>query len=564
MKCKSDLNWIRVENQKFIIDEAAVKLHGNISCDYVQILRISDFKTNSNITKSYSSKSPIMSDFFRADCSASDNTKYSNVHASIKPLQSVIDRSKNSKSPENGLGLNVYMMGFDSISRMTFMRKLPKTFDYITSKLNGIVLEGYNIVGDGTPQALIPILTGKTEVELPLTRKRYKEADYVNVYPFIWNDFRDAGYATLYGEDAPTVGTFTYRLKGFNAQPTDHYMRTFYLATESQPTKHPSWCWGSEPHHKVHFRYSEDFFDNYPKDVRKFAFLFHSVYSHEDINAVEVADDDVVGHLKHFESSGHLNNTVIIVMADHGHRFAKLRETQQGKLEERLPFFSFIFPPWFEKKYPLAMKNFRRNARRLTTPFDIYPTLKSVLNFNYPPKTGSLDNRSINLFDEIPLNRTCAHAAVDNHWCTCLSWETVSVDDDRVRLIAQSLVDKINLETERERSLCAILTLKKIEIALIYKPNKDLLNFKRSKDADGFVADLSGKTEYQDEYYQLNVRTTPGDALYEASITWNTKFKQPIINLNEVSHINKYGDLPHCVIDKDYFLAKWCVCFDKI
>jgi hypothetical protein len=35
------------------------------------------------------------------------------------------------------------------------------------------------------------------------------------------------------------------------------------------------------------------------------------------------------------------------------------------------------------------------------------------------------------------------------------------------------------------------------------------------------------------------------------------------VDLNIVSHINKFGDTPHCVIDRDYFLAKWCVCPDK-
>lgn len=64
-----------------------------------------------------------------------------------------------------------------------------------------------NIVGDGTPQAYIPFLTGKTEEELPLTRKRYAKAKFVDeVYPFIWNNFSDAGYATLYGEDAYAIG----------------------------------------------------------------------------------------------------------------------------------------------------------------------------------------------------------------------------------------------------------------------------------------------------------------------------------------------------------------------
>jgi hypothetical protein len=62
----------------------------------------------------------------------------------------------------DGLPLNVLIWGFDSISRNTFIRKLPKSYDLLVNGLGGgTVLKGYNIVGDGTPQALIPILTGK-------------------------------------------------------------------------------------------------------------------------------------------------------------------------------------------------------------------------------------------------------------------------------------------------------------------------------------------------------------------------------------------------------------------
>lgn len=52
---------------------------------------------------------------------------------------------------------NVIMFGFDSLSRNAWMRKLPKTYDYMTNQLNADVLQSYNIVGDGTPQALIPV-----------------------------------------------------------------------------------------------------------------------------------------------------------------------------------------------------------------------------------------------------------------------------------------------------------------------------------------------------------------------------------------------------------------------
>ena len=67
--------------------------------------------------------------------------------------------------PPSSLGYNVLMFGFDSVSRMSFIRQLPKSYEYML-KQGFIVLKGYNIVGDGTPQNLLPILTGKKETEL--------------------------------------------------------------------------------------------------------------------------------------------------------------------------------------------------------------------------------------------------------------------------------------------------------------------------------------------------------------------------------------------------------------
>lgn len=154
--------------------------------------------------------------------------------------------------PNTGLKLNVLMFGFDSLSRNTFIRKLPKTYRLITQQLNALILEGYNIVGDGTPQALIPILTGKIELELPETRRRMNhKANYVNVYPMIWNKYKEYGYITGFMEDVPHIGTFTYRLKGFNKQPTDHYMRTYYLAISPYLKTYKKFCVAGTPRHMV-------------------------------------------------------------------------------------------------------------------------------------------------------------------------------------------------------------------------------------------------------------------------------------------------------------------------
>lgn len=61
------------------------------------------------------------------------------------------------------------------------------------------------------------------------------------------------------------------------------------------------------------------FYDAYP-DVPKFAFGFHGELSHDDYNLVGYADSDIERFLKDLHTDGILNNTLLIMMSDHGHR----------------------------------------------------------------------------------------------------------------------------------------------------------------------------------------------------------------------------------------------------
>ena len=74
--------------------------------------------------------------------------------------------------------------------------------------------QGYGILGDGTPAALMPILLGKREEELPEARRGFKGAKPVDGHPWVWNQFKEMGYATMWSEQTPSIGTFHYRMLG--------------------------------------------------------------------------------------------------------------------------------------------------------------------------------------------------------------------------------------------------------------------------------------------------------------------------------------------------------------
>lgn len=94
-------------------------------------------------------------------------------------------------------------------------------------------------------------------MELPETRKRIPESGSVNSYPMIFYEYARHGYVTAFNEDLPDVGTFSYRLNGFQEQPTTHYLRPFYLAFQSEIKRHKRLCIGDTPRHKVMFDYTQ-------------------------------------------------------------------------------------------------------------------------------------------------------------------------------------------------------------------------------------------------------------------------------------------------------------------
>uniref|UniRef100_A0A5S6R123 Sulfatase N-terminal domain-containing protein n=1 Tax=Trichuris muris TaxID=70415 RepID=A0A5S6R123_TRIMR len=556
LSCAKENNWVYVKNGYFFIKPEAIARHGRITCNFQPVIFADDLSLTSWLIKGVHSNSSAPTDFMKIACKAKDGENYENYHATVVPKQDVLNRVEQ-QSP-GALPVNVYILAFDSVSRLHFMRKMRESYNYITAVLKGTVLEKYNILGDGTTAAIIPLLTGKTEMELPVTLKTAKNASHVDAYPFIWNEFKKMGYATFYGEDGSKIGTFTYRLKGFKRQPTDHYMRVFYQMTEG--SNGYRLCYGSEPQVQVHLDYVKEFLEAYKRKL-KFAFQFHSAYSHDDVNMLSLADDTVKNHLKFLHENNHLNNTILVVMSDHGPRFSSIRRTSQGKLEELNPFVSVILPSWFRQAYPDLTYNLQINGKRLATPFDLYATWKSILNFP-PPKSGNLNQRGISLFSEIPAVRQCHHADIEPQWCPCLVWKKVSNDTIFAWYAAQQIVHAINKRLKRQQHLCVPLRLHSVIDVQLSQQNNEYISLVESA---AYVRGFLGRT-FVSRYvtYRLSISTYPGNAVYETTIILDTTTNLLQIDVNLVSRINAYGSKPHCILDIDASLAKWCVCYDKL
>ena len=566
LSCTAAKNWVTVLNGKFHILPPGNKKLSDVSCDYTPILRgKNDFEYYTGVTiKNMNHGSLIPSDVFKVNCSIRNSkAEYKNIHMGIMRKETII--KDNVPLPPTASGMNILIIGFDSTSHMTWLRTMNKTLNYFTNTLGGTILDGYNIVGDGTPQALLPILTGYAEYELPEARKGKRGAKPVDGHPWIWKELKKLGYITSLLEDDINAGTWQYRMLGFREQPTDYYMRHFYQSAIGS-------CFGSTPRHEVHLNLVKDLFETYP-DKRKFIFTFQAEMTHVDCSLLQHFDDKVYNTLMDLQNKGHLDNTLVILMGDHGARYSQYRAVQQGKLEERMPMMSIRLPPWFRQQYPKEMHNIKTNSKRLTSPFDIHATLmdliwfeKAIIDYNgtYYEQTRQLyRERGLSLLRPIPENRTCAQASIEPHWCACLQWTDIPIDDPIIKTVSKTFLDHVKKLIKNVRPLCHNLEIERVTKAVKLLPNQNVLKFKGNADNDGFIPDMSHKMNAQTELYQLTLNTKPGGGQFEVTVTYTYATSELSLRTSDISRINKYGDDPSCIADKHPHLRQFCYCKSK-
>ncbi|CAH0388813.1 unnamed protein product [Bemisia tabaci] len=410
---------------------------------------------------------------------------YRNFHAYARRHPSV-------RRFKDDLELGVSVIGIDSMSRLNFMRQLSESYRLLTERMNATVMLGFNKVGENTWPNVMAMLTGRESPPYP--HNSYQG------WPFIWNEFREAGAATIYAEDLPEFNMFDYLASGIKEQPTLHYMRTFWLAVEASFLYKTSatYCLGPTPKHIIFFDYLLSFLRAY-KDSPVFMFSLFNELSHDYVNTVGALDGDLTALLRTGLEEGLFNRSVVIVLGDHGNRIDPIRVTFVGRIEDRMPMVSVVVPEWFPRVYPEWKTRLARNRKRFTASHDLFATFRDVLaTLTHDPNTlnrnertpaenqeflslrhllGPLrteaphlfdfftqDTHGISLFQTIPEDRDCPAAGVPPIFCTCEeNKKDVDVDDAQCHDAAQKVVDHFNSVVLRNlTTLCARQTLKQV------------------------------------------------------------------------------------------------------
>ncbi|GIY85954.1 uncharacterized protein CDAR_559921 [Caerostris darwini] len=540
----------------------AVKSSGyvveNLRCDYKEIIRKNDFETEyGDPHRIPINGTKLFSDFVYVSCyNFAGLAFYTNVHCHIFPKRDNLNESTDSEKKDSFY--NVLILGVDSLSRLSFIRHLPKTYKFLIKNLNAFVFRGMTKIGDNTFPNLGAILTGKSVFGNELPKIEDPTGTY-DGWPCLWKNFSKSGYATLFAEDRPDIGLFNYFRGGFENLPTDHYMRPFWLVVQTSKLHRLSsnLCFGNIPKHLLQLQYTKDFIVKYSNAKRPFfSFTFFVELSHDYVSQVASADDDLESWLKDLLHSGYLNRTFLFFLSDHGHRFDAMRATLVGRIEERMPFFALVIPETILNSQKTAIDNLRINQGRLTTPYDVHFTaidiIKSITN-NVNLGTETLA-RGTSLFGYISPNRTCSDAGIPDHYCVCETEKQLTVSDPKSQKAASALVTIINNLLLSHANFCSELTLVEVLRVDLIVPRREVIVNSRlyfgKQVEDGKASGMITKL-------RVIVKTEPGLGLFEGTLLLREDVED-ISVLGDISRINRYGLQSSCI--EDPIIRKYCYC----
>jgi hypothetical protein len=208
------------------------------------------------------------------------------------------------------------------------------------------------------------------------------------------------------------------------------------------------------------------------------------------------------------------------------------------------------------------MYNLRLNSHRLTTPFDLHETFEYLFEFHSNDPYQSKSNRSYSFFQLIPENRTCLQANIEQHWCACLHWNDISINESIIQKLGQQAVEYLNNFISDYKNECAKLNLYRINKANQLETNERLLKFVESSDKDGRIPRFHNNTlrNLTTKYYQIQFETIPGHGQFELTADYNPLNETFLIRKRRLSRMNKYGHASSCIALKRPEFREICYC----
>ncbi|XP_014223435.1 uncharacterized protein LOC106650121 isoform X2 [Trichogramma pretiosum] len=525
----------------------------------------------------------VDAEFVRVECQRRNATIYRDYFAFVPRKLHVEERCRKRLRDSARAGsprkLSVLVVGIDSVSRLNFHRAMPRTAEKLL-ELGALEMLGYHKVADNTYPNLVPVLSGLEQREFErLCWKNHKRP--FDRCPLIWKNFQAAGYRTFFAEDACYMTTFNYLKPGFRIQPTDYYLRPFCVAAEAEIGNtrklNANLCLGTRMNYDYLLHYTRKVAEEFASDPF-FGLFWESSLTHDFIDFPRLGDDSYRDFFAYLKDNDLLRDTAVVFMSDHGMRWGHFRQTYQGRLEDSLPFVFFLMPEWWKEEYPEAWQELNRNARSLTTPFDLHETIRDMMDLsrlkskqqqqssnevNIPsspsPSKSSKVPRGISMFGHIPSTRSCESAGIPEHWCMCRIRNSVNTNDTRVVATAEFLVSELNRMLEPHSPKCAKLQLANVVDAKAVSEQQPTSSSSSSSSESSSTTTTTTPAPVSAPWtdYSVTFETSPGGAVFEASVRYHIETGHVDL-VDTISRLNAYGNQSSCI--DDFHMRLYCYC----
>ena len=134
-------------------------------------------------------------------------------------------------------------------------------------------------------------------------------------------------------------------------------------------------------------------------------------------------DSELAKFFKQWSKSGIMDNTIFVMVADHGIHGSPVNVFLAGEYEHRNPVFEMVVPNAFLRKYPKAQDVLEHNTKAILSHFDFYDSIGALATpeeWEWTDRTNPTKRRSYNIFvDKIPQERNCNDAKIPKEWCNC-------------------------------------------------------------------------------------------------------------------------------------------------
>mmetsp|Transcript_11308 Transcript_11308/g.26887 ORF Transcript_11308/g.26887 Transcript_11308/m.26887 type:complete len:386 (-) Transcript_11308:1215-2372(-) len=298
----------------------------------------------------------------------------------------------------------------DPMSRSHFERTLPNTKDTL-SQMNFTSFSKYTAVGPNSGPNQAALYTGRTLTSREGIAAENEDEEINNIgrkqqrkRTWIGDTFHDEGkYVTLKSEDGC--------IKNSNMVQSIHPNTTHGKALEGMfcfehAFDRPN-CIGSDFTSQLLLQYGQQFMDTYEEQQQQpWAAFLHLIDSHEDtMMLASITVDDVLSNFLKSQPQSVLNDTVVVVLSDHGLHYGLVFSTELGRREATEPMFHIRIPESLLQNHPEYLQALIQNSQLYTTPFDVHTTLLELAGISIETQEQEEEPFGRSLLSPLPDDR---------------------------------------------------------------------------------------------------------------------------------------------------------------